>query len=100
VKFVTISVCLLLAGPALGAVHAPAVHGGDENNPTWSPDGKRLLFSSTVQHNAHLYVVRADGTGQRNLGSVDDPFPAASWSPDGKRIMSYATRESARASTS
>jgi Tol biopolymer transport system component len=92
VKLVAIVIGALLVVPLVlyrevRADAAPAVQGGDEDNPAWSPDGKRLLFTNDAGHHADIYVVRADGTGERKLAPADDPFPSPSWSPDGKRIM-------------
>jgi Tol biopolymer transport system component len=53
----------------------------------WSPDGNRLLFSRWPSSgSADVYVVNADGTGEKQLTSG---FPAwnASWSPDGGKIV-------------
>jgi Tol biopolymer transport system component len=58
--------------------------------PTWSPDGKRIAFSSgTIPRRglgSHVYVVDADGRHLRRLaaGALPD------WSPDGKTIA-YVT---------
>jgi|GEM_PF-269542 len=35
--------------------------------PSWSPDGKSLLFVSGEHYNCHPHIVRADGTGLRKL---------------------------------
>lgn len=35
--------------------------------PSWSPDGKWLLFVSGEHYNCHPHIVRADGTGLRKL---------------------------------
>ncbi|MDB5348130.1 MAG: translocation protein TolB [Schlesneria sp.] len=35
--------------------------------PTWSPDGKWLLFVSGEHYNCHPHIVRADGTGLQKL---------------------------------
>ncbi len=67
--------------------------------PTWSPDGKWVLFVSGEHYNCHPHVVRRDGTGLRKLADrggyrgvvecIDHPaFHSASsdvptWSPDG-----------------
>jgi Tol biopolymer transport system component len=61
--------------------------------PDWSPDGKRILFTSNADGpdnvSANLYTVRPDGTGLRQLthargGSID--YLSASFSPDGRWI--------------
>lgn len=67
---------------------------GTDDDPQWSPDGKRIVFTSERDHQssnpqlvtAEIYVMNADGSGQRRLtsNSVEDWVPT--WSPDGKRI--------------
>ncbi len=36
-------------------------------SPTWSPDGKWLLFVSGEHYNCHPHIVRPDGTGLKKL---------------------------------
>jgi Tol biopolymer transport system component len=56
-----------------------------------SPDGEWVAF--TTEGREDVFVVRADGTGFRQL--TDDVFRdrGASWSPDGKRLAFYSNRE-------
>lgn len=65
----------------------------DDDEPAWSPDGKKIAFfryagrfvaGDPVQH---IFVVNANGSGERQLttGDVLDASPA--WSPDGKRMV-------------
>ncbi len=60
--------------------------------PAWSPDGSRIAFTgsdlSRPQNRLGIYVIRADGTGQRRLADGAGP----QWSPDGTRIM-YASAQ-------
>ena len=37
----------------------------------WSPDGKQIIFYSTRDGNAELYVMNADGSNQTRL--TDNP---------------------------
>ena len=61
----------------------------DGHGPAWSPDGRRIAFVGSVgrgRHNPEIYVVNADGSGQRSLtrNTRGDTNPV--WSPDGRRI--------------
>ena len=64
--------------------------------PSWSPDGKRIAFSSDRKgdlQNYEIYVMDADGENQQRLteNRAGDQWP--SWSPDGKRIAFYSNRD-------
>jgi TolB protein len=54
--------------------------------PVWSPDGRRIAFTSRRDGNSEVYVVNADGSGQRRLtrNAAGDFGPT--WSPDGRKI--------------
>jgi len=59
--------------------------------PSWSPDGRKIAFmrddASVTNRGSHedIYVMNADGTGQKRLTDTDtDSYPA--WSPDGSKI--------------
>jgi TolB protein len=70
--------------------------------PTWSPDGRWLLFVSGEHYDCHPHIVRADGTGLRKIGNrngyrgvmefLDVPdFHGGSsdvpvWSHDGRKV--------------
>ena len=60
-------------------------------NPSWSPDGKRLVFRSVLKR-VDVYVINADGTGLMKL--TDEPRGVAmpTWSPDGRRIAFSSLR--------
>ncbi|BCM94248.1 protein TolB [Abditibacteriota bacterium] len=62
---------------------------GLERSPSWSKDGKRLLFSYSPDKSlagAEIYSIKSDGTGLTRLtnNSVEDNSP--SFSPDGQYI--------------
>ncbi|HXX17653.1 MAG TPA: protein kinase [Candidatus Eremiobacteraceae bacterium] len=58
-------------------------------NPVWSPDGSRVVFTSSRGKNAFdLYVKEASGSEEEKaiVESDEDKYPD-SWSPDGKYIL-------------
>ena len=67
----------------------------EQSGPAWSPDAKQIAFVRNDERRAvaDLYVMRADGRGQRPLGKALTLDPEASfasgpaWSPDGRRIL-------------
>lgn len=62
--------------------------GESESNPTWSPDGHQILFST----DENLYVMDADGGGRVKLADGQGIFEHR-WSPDGGMIAYVAARE-------
>ena len=70
--------------------------GGANFAPYFTPDGKRIIFSSNYKNprsrNFDLYLVNADGTGLEQVTTHPefDGFPM--FSPDGKRLVWAANR--------
>jgi Tol biopolymer transport system component len=57
-----------------------------ENYPSWSPNGKQLLYQRDYNGSA-IYIVDADGKNQRRLSPTPGFDATPSWSPDGTRII-------------
>jgi Tol biopolymer transport system component len=59
---------------------------GDDGMPDFSPNGRRIVFTSNRDRNGEIYVMNANGSGQRRLThrAGDDFVPR--FSPDGARI--------------
>lgn len=60
--------------------------------PRWSPDSQRIAFDWRVTGHSEIYVMQADGGGQRRLTNdpADDFTP--SWSHDGRWIYFASDR--------
>jgi Tol biopolymer transport system component len=65
------------------------------NSPSWSPDGKQLVFSGNTGGITDLYIINRDGSGLRRL--THDKFGdlQPQWSPDGRTIAFASDRDSA-----
>jgi TolB protein len=57
---------------------------GDGNQPSWSPDGSKLLFRGSMHRSIHLLDL---GTGESTtLLEINDNLDGPAWSPDGTEI--------------
>jgi serine/threonine-protein kinase len=66
--------------------------GADDGWPVWSPDGERIVFSSTRADGAtfNLYWQRADGTGEAvRIAESEKNQWATSWHPSGKFLAFF-----------
>ena len=59
---------------------------GEDSEPVWSPDGKRVLIRSDRSGNFELYSYAADGTDEIQLTRFGAHLGSARWSPDGRFI--------------
>ena len=70
--------------------------GGANFGPSWTPDGKRIVFSSNYRNprsgNFDLYIVNSDGSNleQVTFDESFDGFPM--FSPDGKKLIWASNR--------
>ncbi len=63
--------------------------------PSWSPDGKRLVFTGYDGGLSDLFIVNADGSNLHRLTNDKYADLEPSWSPDGKTIAFVTDRSSA-----
>jgi TolB protein len=54
---------------------------GIDDSPSWSPDGRHLVFSSMVNGQSHIFMINRDGTEQERLTSEGTHHSSPSWSP-------------------
>ena len=67
-----------------------------EWEPSWSPDGKHIAFTSSGAMDTagwHIYVVDADGKNPRKLDPNSQGGWYPSWSPDSKHIAFVSARD-------
>jgi TolB protein len=55
---------------------------GNNESPSWSPDGSLIAFSSTREGPARIYVMTAFGADQRRLLTMSGDQSSPSWSPN------------------
>jgi Tol biopolymer transport system component len=62
------------------------------SSPDFSPDGQWIVVASRAQPEGDLYVVRADGTGLRQVTSDAAVDRVPRWSTDGSWIATFSNR--------
>ncbi len=85
-----------LSGPAgrIGRPQRVAASTRTDWGPDFSPDGKRITFTSTRSGSSEIWVCDADGSNPRQMTSMGGPLTGNSrWSPDGKTILFDSRRE-------
>ncbi len=65
----------------------PGVTGWD---PTWSPDGKYILFASDMNGSVQLYTMRDNGKELHRISNLSAIRGRSDWSIDGQNIVTYS----------
>jgi TolB protein len=59
-------------------------------DPTWSPDGKQILFASNRDGLVQLFTVNVNGSGLHSVTNLPAIRGRSDWSPDGGSIVTYS----------
>lgn len=59
-------------------------------DPTWSPDGRSLLFATNSNGKSQLAAIHLDGSGLRLITDLPDLRGRSDWSADGLHIVTYS----------
>jgi TolB protein len=54
---------------------------GSDENPSWSPSGRQIVFSSNREGKSNIYVMNADGTNVERITPNDANYSSPAWSP-------------------
>lgn len=68
-------------------------HASKDVDPTWSPDGRKIAFTSKRDGNSDIFVMDTDGKNVRKLTNHPGRDDMPAWSPDGNTIAFRSTRE-------
>lgn len=69
----------------------PRVVYGPGWDPTWAPDGSKIMFASyDVNKSIQLFTINIDGSDLKQLTHMDNLRGRSDWSPDGKWAVTYA----------
>lgn len=78
-----INIFVISVDPHIGSPVQLTAGQGDNEDPCWSPDGSLIAFKSTRKGGrAHLFVMTAAGTDQRQLLSMSGVQSEPDWSDD------------------
>lgn len=76
-----------------GSALTRLTNSGKDRAPRWSPDQSQIAFTSSRDGNKEVYVMNADGSGQKNITRNPDDDFAPDWSPDGYKIAFTSNRD-------
>jgi TolB protein len=57
-----------------------------DTSPSYSPDGRQIVFESDREGTQQLYVMNADGSAQQRISVGDGRYSTPVWSPRGDYI--------------
>ena len=60
--------------------------GAIDTGPSYSPDGRQIVFESDREGSQQLYIMNSDGSGVRRVSGTDGRYSTPVWSPRGDYI--------------
>ena len=81
--------CTCSSGPPARSANWPTF---PAHQPSFSPDGRRVLFHANADGRGRLHVVSRDGSDLRRLSPAAFANINPSWSPDGTRLLFQSER--------
>ncbi|HVF57079.1 MAG TPA: DPP IV N-terminal domain-containing protein [Pyrinomonadaceae bacterium] len=72
-----------------GQTNITSTPSDNEEEPRWSPDGRKLAFANYREEDgvSELTLMNGDGTGRKVLFAAPNPVFHLEWSPDGTRLV-------------
>ena len=67
-------------------------HDAHDTEPSWSADGKWIVFTSTREGSRDLYTMRDDGTQLRRVTTAPEDDGYGRWAPSGTKILFFSRR--------
>lgn len=61
--------------------------------PKWTPDGKKIIYTSYRDNNPDLYSIKENGTGRKMLSGFQGLNSMARFSPDGKSLVIVLSKD-------
>lgn len=89
----TITQQLWLASLRDGSPRQLAVGSAGETRPAWSPDGRRIAFSSAREGSPDIWTVSPDGRELVRLTEAAGAETSPAWSPDAREMAYVSTVE-------
>ncbi|MDD5491724.1 MAG: Tol-Pal system beta propeller repeat protein TolB [bacterium] len=61
--------------------------------PKWTPDGKKIIYTSYKDNNPDLYIIKENGTGRKMLSGIQGLNTMARFSPNGNLLVIVLSKD-------
>jgi Tol biopolymer transport system component len=76
-----------------GSGQTKITHTGSDYQPTWSPDGRKIAFTSARSGTPQVYTMDADGGNETRLTDFSAVDWEPAWFPSGERVVFSSDRD-------